>query len=112
MQHVARAFHFGFSQLISTDYLGASRWALSRVLLGFGWLLIALGLLEMLTPLPLGIPLIALGVTIILNTSPSARKAFVVMGRRYPRTVGRIRGMLRARRRAVYRRRTAAQAAA
>lgn len=111
MEYVARALGAGMAQIGSVDYVGASRWALSRVFLLVGWAFVLLGVIDLATPLPLGIPLIVLGVTIILNTSPSARKAFVMAGRRYPRTVGRIRGVLRARRRAVHRRRMAAKAA-
>ena len=84
----------GVSHVGSVDYVEVSRWTLSRIFLLIGWAFVILGIIDLPSPLPFGIPLIALGVTIILNTSPSAKKAFVVMGRRYPRTVGRVRSLL------------------
>jgi hypothetical protein len=116
MRQVARVLSYGFAQAGtiagSVDYIEFSRWLLSRFFLLLGGVLVLLGLLDLLTPLPFGIPLILLGMTIILNTSQSAKKAFVRAGRRYPRTVGRVRGMMRAHTRASFRRRRDASAAA
>ncbi len=108
MRYVARALSYSFAQAGSVDYLNVSRWLLSRVFLVLGGVLVLLGLLDLLTPLPFGIPLILLGMTIILNTSQSAKKAFVRAGRRYPRTVGRVRKIMRNRRRATFHRQRAA----
>lgn len=112
MRHVARALSYGMTQAGSVDYLSLSRWLISRFFLVLGGICILLGLLDLLTPLPFGIPLILLGTTLILNSSHSAKKAFVRAGRRYPRTVGRVRKIMRTHRRASFRRRQDAQVAA
>jgi hypothetical protein len=112
MRYMARVLSNGVTHAFAVDYLAFSRWILSRIFLVLGGLFVFLGVLELATPLPFGIPLILLGMTIILNSSQSAKKVFVRWGRRYPRTVGRVRGMMRTHRRASFRRRKSADAAA
>jgi hypothetical protein len=107
MRSFARVLSHGVAHAGSVDWLQVSRWILSRFSLLLGGFFVFLGLLEMLTPLPFGVPLILLGMTLILNSSQSAKKAFCRAGRRYPRTVGRVRGLMRNHRRATFRRRQA-----
>jgi len=100
MRHVARVFWSGMAFAGSVDYAELTRWAVSRVFILIGALFIFIGLLVTPLPIPLGLPMIALGAVILLNSSSSAKKTFVRWGRKYPRTVGRIRAWLRANQRA------------
>lgn len=104
MRHVARVFWTGMSYAGSVDYIGLSRWAVTRVVLVFGALLILVGLLVAPLPIPLGLPMIAIGSLILINTSTTAKKTFVRWGRRYPRTVGRVRAWMGRRSRTLRRR--------
>jgi hypothetical protein len=105
MRYLARVLSAGMFNAGSMEYLALSRWVFSRIFLLIGWLFVIVGVIELPTPLPFGVPLIALGVTVILNTSPTAKKAFVLWGRRHPETVGRVRDIIRTRRRSWRRRR-------
>ncbi len=89
----------------SVDLVGLTRWALSRIYLLIGLAVFLVGAAFFPFPIPLGVPLMALGLVIILNTSATAKKVFVRWGRQYPGSVGRVRGWIRERRRTTHRRR-------
>jgi hypothetical protein len=105
MRYMARVLRTGIANIGASDLKQVLRWLFSRIFLVLGGVFVLLGLAEMLTPLPFGIPLILLGATIILNSSSSAKKAFVLWGQRRPGTIGRVRDWIRQRRRASHRRR-------
>jgi hypothetical protein len=105
MRYVARAFWLGVSNASTVDYLGMSRWAMKRIFMLIGVAVFLVGLVFFPLPIPLGIPLMSLGVVIILNTSTTAKKMFVRRAKRHPDTVGKIRTWIRDRRRTWHRRR-------
>jgi hypothetical protein len=111
MRYVARALWMGVSNAWSVDYLGMWRWAVKRVFMLIGFAVFAVGLVFFPLPIPLGIPLMSLGVVIILNTSTTAKKMFARRAKRHPDTIGKLRTWIRARRRTWHRRRAAAKAA-
>jgi hypothetical protein len=112
MRYVARALRMGVANAWSFDYLALSRWAVKRAFMLVGVLIFLVGLMLFPLPIPLGIPLMSLGVVIILNTSTTAKKMFVRRAKKHPDSVGRIRTWIRARRRTWHRRRRAAASAA
>ncbi|THD81967.1 MAG: hypothetical protein E7812_03950 [Phenylobacterium sp.] len=71
-----------------------SRW----LLLGLGGLLMLVGLLAEVVPLPthiLGMPLLVIGLMIVLRNSFKARRRFVQIQRSHPRMVSPVRRLLR-----------------
>lgn len=73
-------------------------------LIGMGWTIIGLGALMSPLPGPFGLPVAIVGGIILLRNSPSARRRFVRLKRRFPRLfhpVERILQKLRKRSRAV-----------
>ncbi|MGD2132346.1 MAG: hypothetical protein PVI23_06095 [Maricaulaceae bacterium] len=99
MRYMARMFWTGVTTAGAVDYLELSRYALSRLYMLAGGIFILVGLVVLPLPIPLGLPMIVVGAAILINTSTTAKKIFVRMGRRYPRTVGRVRNLMSARRR-------------
>lgn len=55
-----------------------------------GLTLVAIGVPIFATPIPLGLPLIALGLFLLLRTSPRARLLRRRLARRYPETARRL----------------------
>ena len=70
-----------------------------KFLLALGWLIIAFGLALGPIPGPGGIPIVAGGAMLVLSQSHSARKLFVRLQRRYPKTLGPVRAFLRKKKR-------------
>ena len=105
MRYMSRMLLLGVTHAGSVDYVEFSRWALTRVFILIGFAFIAVGLIFLPLPIPFGLPLVTLGVIILLNTSTTAKKVFVRWGKRYPRSVGRVRGWMRERHRSARRRR-------
>ena len=103
MRYMTRVLWMGVSHAGSVDYLELSRWALTRVFILLGFTFIAVGLLFLPLPIPVGLPMIVFGTIILLNTSTTAKRVFVRWGRRYPRTVGRVRTWMRERHRSTRR---------
>jgi hypothetical protein len=71
-----------------------ARW----VMMGVGFVLIAVGALAQLTPLPIHFPgllVIVGGLVLVLRSSYSARRTFIRMQRRHPRVVFPMRRLLR-----------------
>lgn len=60
-----------------------------------GWIIVVLGILVSPLPGPLGTPVIAGGLLIVLTHSVWARRRFVLLERRYPRVVGPMRRLLK-----------------
>ncbi|MBW7850492.1 MAG: hypothetical protein H3C38_08365 [Rhodospirillales bacterium] len=75
-----------------------------------GVVVLAIGLVLGPLPGPTGLPVMFVGSVIILRHSSSARRWYILLGRRWPRLVGAVDRVLRRRRHA--RRRAALQAAA
>ena len=65
------------------------------LLIGVGWVLIAIGLIGAVLPGHLGLPVLVLGLIIVLRSSRDARKRFIGLQRRHPRIVFPIRRLLR-----------------
>ena len=64
------------------------------VYLGLGWLLIAVGLIVLPMPLPLGLPLIAIGSWLVLSRSPAMRRRVALLRRRFPVSLGWLRRLV------------------
>jgi hypothetical protein len=69
------------------------------------WLFISLGTLSVFggivtfwLPLPIGVPLMLLGTTLLVRHSPQSRRQVVRLVRRYPQTLGFVRNLLGKRR--------------
>ncbi|MDB5541777.1 MAG: hypothetical protein JWQ89_3504 [Devosia sp.] len=77
--------------------LSRSFWAsiLRAVAIGFGMLLMAVGIPLALLPGHLGVPLLVVGLIIVLRTSMPARRKFIHLQRRHPKVVFPIRRLLR-----------------
>ena len=99
MRYVARMFWTGVTTAGAVDYLELSRFALSRLYILAGGVFIVFGLVMLPLPIPLGLPMIVIGAAILINTSTTAKRMFVKSARRYPRTVGRVRNLMSARKR-------------
>jgi hypothetical protein len=111
MEYVARVLSSGAARVGSVHYGALFRWALARFYLLCGVAVFLVGVVFFPLPIPLGVPLMALGVVIVLNTSVTAKKIFARWSKRHPDSVGRLRGWIKERRRAVHRRRSAERAA-
>jgi hypothetical protein len=74
-----------------------SFWAtiLRALAIGFGSLLMAVGIPLALLPGHLGVPLLVVGLIIVLRTSMPARRKFIHLQRRHPKVVFPIRRLLR-----------------
>jgi len=69
------------------------------VFIGFGWILVAAGVILTPLPGPGGVPAIAAGAYILIRNSSSARRTYVRAKRRWPGAVGPIDRMMRRRKR-------------
>jgi hypothetical protein len=67
------------------------------LLIAMGWIVIALGLLAMPLPGPVAMPTMAVGALILLRHSPSFRRRFVRLRRRWPRVFAPVERMRRVR---------------
>ncbi len=56
------------------------------LLLSSGGLIFLIGMITFPMPVPIGLPLMIIGMTIMLRTSPTARKKFIKLARRNPHT--------------------------
>jgi hypothetical protein len=74
-----------------------SFWAaiLRALAIGFGALLMAVGIPLALLPGHLGLPLLVVGLIIVLRSSAPARRKFIHLQRRHPKVVFPIRRLLR-----------------
>ena len=73
----------------------------TRLLIGLGWAIIALGVVIAPIPGPGGVPVAFVGGLLVLRNSPDSRRLFVRMKRRHPRALApfeRIRVFFRRRR--------------
>ena len=73
----------------------ATRGGVRLLLQAAGWFLIVGGLLLELTPIRLGIPMVAVGVIVLLRNSYRARRQFIHLQRRHPRFVFPVRRLIR-----------------
>ncbi|MCG8442407.1 MAG: hypothetical protein MI723_11415 [Caulobacterales bacterium] len=73
------------------------RKAIQRVwmLVGVTLMIIAVPIALVTPILPIGLPLMVVGALIVLNSSDTAKRAFVRWRRRYPETGRRVRQMMR-----------------
>jgi len=63
--------------------------------IGFGSLLMVVGIPLALAPLHLGVPLLVVGLVMVLRSSLPARRKFIKLQRRHPKVVFPIRRLLR-----------------
>jgi predicted membrane chloride channel (bestrophin family) len=63
--------------------------------MALGFLIILLGLLIAPLPGPLGLPIVALGLILVLRTSTGAKRLFIKAHRRWPRVLSPVRRLLR-----------------
>ncbi len=72
-------------------------WAYKRLAIAFGVALMVVSIpIGLVTPfLPIGLPLLLIGAAIVLNSSDTAKRAFVRWRRRYPETGRRLRTLMR-----------------
>lgn len=75
------------------------KWVLKRTGAAIGVVLVIVALPLIVLPIPLGLPLLLIGMVILLNTSDTAKRLFVRWRRRYPITGRRVRSMMRRRKR-------------
>ena len=75
--------------------MGAARRFVRLMLALFGVLVIVLGVLIAPLPGPGGLPVIAIGLMIVLRNSFWAKRRFVELSRRHPRTVYPLRRLMR-----------------
>jgi hypothetical protein len=73
----------------------ATRGGVRLLLQAAGWFLIVGGLLLELTPIRLGVPMVAIGVIVLLRNSYRARRQFIHLQRRHPRFVFPVRRLIR-----------------
>ncbi len=73
----------------------ATRGGVRLLLQAAGWFLIVGGLLLELTPVRLGVPMVAIGVIVLLRNSYRARRQFIHLQRRHPRFVFPVRRLIR-----------------
>jgi hypothetical protein len=69
------------------------------VFIGFGWALVAAGVVLAPLPGPGGVPAIAAGAYILIRNSSSARRTYVRAKRRWPGAIGPIDRIMRRRNR-------------
>ena len=99
MRYMARAIQrMGFLGAGVFDIGELLRWATLRIVMLFGAALILIGIVLAPLPLPLGLPLIAVGAIIVVNTSTTAKRWFLRWLRRHPGVLRRLRAMTRRRR--------------
>jgi Flp pilus assembly protein TadB len=77
------------------DAHAAARRIARALLAGLGLLLILLGIVIAPLPGPMGVPVMAVGLMILLRNSFWAKRRFVKLHRRHPRTVGPMRRLMR-----------------
>lgn len=73
----------------------SARRLLRAVLAGVGLLIMLLGVVIAPLPGPMGVPTIAVGLMIVLRNSFWAKRRFVALHRKHPRTVGPVRRLMR-----------------
>ena len=77
------------------DVSAMVRWMMQRMMTLFGLLIILIGIPLTPTPIPVGLPMIAIGLVILLNSSDTAKRAFIRWGRRYPETGRKVRNLMK-----------------
>jgi len=73
--------------------LARSGWRWTQI--GVGWTLVATGILMAPLPGPLGLPVSLLGLVLVLRNSFGAKRLFIRMQHRNPRTISPVRRLLR-----------------
>ena len=71
---------------------------LDFVLIALGGITIAAGVVTFWLPLPIGIPLIMIGMPVLLKYSPSARQRLISLTKSYPKALSPLRRFIRKKR--------------
>ncbi len=98
MRYVARFVWSGVAQAGALDVGELMRWAFKRTMIVFGAVLVLVGAIVTPLPVPIGIPMMAIGGVVLLNSSDTVKRAFFRRYRKNPQTMRRIGAILRRRR--------------
>lgn len=81
-------------QIAAIDFGGLARWTLQRIFMALGACLFLIGLVFLPLPIPLGLPLMLVGAVMVVNTSYTAKRAFLRWLRRHPGVTRRLRSII------------------
>ncbi len=95
MRYVARFVWNGMAQAGAIDVVDLMRWAFKRTMILVGIVLVLAGAVITPLPIPIGIPLMAIGGVVLLNSSDTVKRAFFRRYRKNPVTMRKVGAVLK-----------------